>query len=79
MKAIPRRTFGRLRSQTAQLAVAEIDAVHLALLTLSIKRVAIGWIEQNVKTVAAGESGQSQLRIASLLWTPLGPTQFSLS
>ena len=57
MKAIPRPTFGRLRSQTAQLAVAKIDAVHLALLALSIKRVAIGWIEQNVKTVATGESG----------------------
>jgi hypothetical protein len=57
MKAIPWRTLGRLRSQTAQFAVAEIDAVYFTLLTLGIKRVAIGWIEENVKTVAAGESG----------------------
>src|ERR1700736_277302 len=57
MKAIPRPTLGRLRSQTAELAVAEIDAVHFALLAFGIKRVAIGWIEQNVKPVAAGESG----------------------
>ncbi len=31
--------------------------MHFALLAFGVKRVAIGWIEQNVKTVPAGESG----------------------
>ena len=57
MEPIFRLAFRWFGPQPPQLAVAEIDPVHLALLALSIKRVAIGWIEQNVKAVAAGESG----------------------
>src|SRR5206468_1937027 len=57
MKPVARRAFRWFGPQTSQLAVAQIDPVHFALLALGIKRVVIGRIEQNIKTVAAGERG----------------------
>src|SRR6266480_1758140 len=55
MEAIFRLPFGWLGAQTAQLAISQIDPVHFTLLALRIKRVAIGWIEQDIKTVASGK------------------------
>src|SRR5215475_2548119 len=55
MEAITRCAFGRLGTQTPQLAVAKIDPVHFPALTLGIKRVVIRRIEQNVKSISAGE------------------------
>src|SRR5205085_10004783 len=63
MEPITRRAFRRFRSQTAQLAIAQVDPVHFPTLTLGVKRVAISWIEQNIKAVAAGERGP--IRIAN--------------
>ena len=51
-----RLAFSRLRTQTPYLAILEIDPVHFALLTFGVKRVAIRWVEQYVKSVATGES-----------------------
>jgi hypothetical protein len=55
VKSIFRLTLGRLRAQSAQFAIPQIDPVHFALLAFSIKHVAIGGIEQDVKTIAAGQ------------------------
>src|SRR5947208_16238004 len=66
MKPVARRAFRWFGPQTSQLAVAQIDPVHFALLALGIKRVVIGRVEQNIKTVAAGERGP--IRIANQLF-----------
>src|SRR5438270_3979806 len=66
MKPVTRRAFSWLRPQTPQLAVTQIDPVHFPTLTLGVKRVAIGRIEQNIKPVAAGERGP--IRIANQLF-----------
>src|SRR4029453_373956 len=55
MEAIARLAFGWLGTEAAYLAISQIDPMNFALLTFSIKRVAIGWIEQDVKAVAAGK------------------------
>src|SRR6266550_4174930 len=55
METIFRLPFGWLGTQTAQLAISQIDPVHFTLLALCIERVAIGWIKQNIKTVATGK------------------------
>ena len=55
MKSISWLTFRRFGPQTANLAVAQIDSMHFAFLALRVKRVVIGWIEQDVKSVAAGK------------------------
>src|SRR5438046_10316292 len=57
MKPISRRAFNRLWSQTAELAIAQIDPVHFTLLAFRIKGVAIVWIENDIKAVATGERG----------------------
>src|SRR5205809_4945842 len=57
MKPISRRAFNRLWSQAAEVAIAQIDPVHFALLTFRIKGVAIIWIENDIKAVATGERG----------------------
>src|SRR5215475_12530766 len=57
MEAITRCAFGRLGTQTSQLAVAKIDPVHFPALALGVKRVVVGRIEQNVKPIPAGERG----------------------
>src|SRR5437773_4933707 len=55
MKPISRRAFNRLWSQTAELAIAQIDPVHFTLLAFRIKGVAIVWIENDIKAVATGK------------------------
>src|SRR5207237_9952352 len=55
MKPISRRAFNRLWSQTAELAIAQIDPVHFTLLAFRIKGVAIVWIENDIKAVAPGK------------------------
>src|SRR5438067_4074752 len=55
MKPIARRAFNRLWSQAAELAIAQIYPVHFTLLAFCIKGVAIVWIENHVKAVAAGK------------------------
>ena len=57
MEAITRLTFGWLRTQTADLAISQIDPMHFTLLTFCIKGVAIGRIEQDVKAVATRKRG----------------------
>src|SRR5438045_9183331 len=57
MKPVPRRTVRWLRPQTTYLAVAQMHPVHCPTLTLGVKRVAIGRIEQNIKAVATGKRG----------------------
>src|SRR5438270_2527873 len=57
MEPITHRAFRRLRAQTTQLAVAQINSMNFPTLTLGVKRVAIGRIEQNIKTVATGKRG----------------------
>src|SRR6266699_413324 len=57
MEAIFRLPFGWLGTQTAHLAISQIDPVHFTLLALRIKRVVIGWIEQDIKPVASGKRG----------------------
>src|SRR6266567_4590478 len=63
MKPISRRAFGRLRSQVAELAIAQIDPVHFTLLAFRIKGIAVVRIEYDVESVAAGE--RSPIRIAN--------------
>src|SRR2546429_4800807 len=55
MKPISRRAFNRLWSQTAELAIAQIDPVHFTLLAFRIKGVVIVWIENDIKAVATGK------------------------
>src|SRR4029453_4340392 len=55
MEAIWRLTFSWLGTQTAYLAISQIDPMDFALLTFRIKGVVIGRVEQDVKTVAAGK------------------------
>src|SRR5438094_3696689 len=55
MKPISRRAFNRLWSQTAELAIAQIDPVHFTLLAFRVKGVAIVWIENDIKAVATGK------------------------
>src|SRR5262249_23501414 len=55
MEAITRLTFGRLGTQTAYLAISQIDPVDFALLAFRIKGVPIGRIEQDIKAVATGK------------------------
>src|SRR5262245_13898407 len=57
MEAITRLTLSRLGTQTAYLAISQIDPMNLALLAFRIKGVAIGRIEQDIKAVAAGKRG----------------------
>src|SRR5262245_63744811 len=57
MKAVARLTFGGLGTQTPYLAISQIDPMDFALLALRIKDVAIGRIEQDIKTVATGKGG----------------------
>src|ERR1044072_1247629 len=57
MEAIARLTFGWFGSQTAYLAILQINPMAFALLTFRIKGVAIGWIEQDIKAVATGKCG----------------------
>src|SRR5260370_20074181 len=57
MKAIARLTCGWLGTQTAYLAISQIDPMDFALLTFRIKGVAVGWIEQDVKAVATSKRG----------------------
>ena len=57
MEAIARLTFGWFGSQTAYLAISQINPMNFALLTFRIKGVAIGWIEQDIKAVATGKCG----------------------
>src|SRR5260370_25612856 len=67
MEAISGLAFRRLWTQTPQLAVSQIDPVHFALLAFRVKRVAISWIEQDMKAVAAGEG--SPIAIANRFLT----------
>src|SRR4029453_3274475 len=46
----------RLRAQLTQFAVAQGDPMHFAFLAFRIKNVAIGRIEYDIKTVAAGQA-----------------------
>src|SRR5437870_12630643 len=55
MEAISRLAFRRLGTQTPQVAIAQIDPVHFDFLAFRVKRVAIGWIKQDISTVAAGK------------------------
>src|SRR6266700_3055811 len=48
--------FRRLRAQLTQFAIAKIDPMHFAFLAFRVKEIAIGRIEYDVKTVAAGEA-----------------------
>src|ERR1700745_855983 len=57
MEAITRLAFGWLGTQTAYLAISQIDPMDFALLTFRIKGVAIGRIEQDIKAVATGKRG----------------------
>src|SRR5216117_2942786 len=57
MEAIARLTFGWFGTQTADLAISQIDPMDFALLTFGIKGVAIGRIEQDIKAVATGKCG----------------------
>lgn len=67
MEPIPHRAFRRFRTQTAQLAVAQIDAMHLPTLTFGVKRIAIRRIEEHVKSVTTGERGP--IRVANCFLT----------
>src|SRR5204863_7270302 len=53
VKTITRLAFSRFGAQTPYFTILQIDPVYFALLTLSIKHVAIGGIEQHIKAVAA--------------------------
>src|SRR5207237_6833103 len=55
VKTITRLAFSRFGAQTPHFAVLQIDPVYFALLAFSVKRVAIGGIEQHIKAVAARE------------------------
>src|SRR5437773_7058129 len=66
VEAIAWLPFSRLGTQTTYLAISQIDPVHFALLALSIKCVAIGWIEQDIKTVPAGK--RSPIAVANALF-----------
>src|SRR6266498_2992076 len=57
MEAIARLAFGRLGTQTAYLAISQIDPMDFALLTFRIKGIVVGWIEQNIKAIATGKRG----------------------
>src|SRR5206468_466453 len=57
MEAIARLTFGWLGTQTAYLAISQIDPMDFALLTFRIKGVAIGRIEQDIKAVPTSQRG----------------------
>ena len=61
MEAIARLTFGWFGSQTAYLAISQINPMNFALLTFRIKGVAIGWIEQDIKAVATVTRGPISL------------------
>src|SRR2546430_3656825 len=63
MEPITRRAFRWFGPQTPQLAGAQINPVHFPTLTLGVKRVAISWIEQNIKAITTGERGP--IRIAN--------------
>src|SRR5437867_3074940 len=67
MEAIARLTFGWFGTQTAYLAISQIDPMDFALLTFRIKRVAIGRIEQDIKAVATGK--RSPIAIANVFLT----------
>src|SRR5205814_9617220 len=66
MKPISRRAFNRLWSQTAELAIAQIDPVHFTLLAFRVKGVAIVWIENDIKAVTAGK--RSPIGVANSLF-----------
>src|SRR5262245_46978184 len=55
MESITRLPFGGLGTQTAYLAISQIDPVDFALLTFCIENVAIPGIEQHVKAIATRE------------------------
>src|SRR5437016_6987096 len=55
-----RLAFGRFRFELTQLAGAKIESMHGAALVVAIKRVAIRWIEEHIKSIRAGE------------WSPVG-------
>src|SRR6266540_658064 len=56
MESIFRLALVRLRAQLTQFAIAQIDPMHFALLAFCVKHVAIGRIEYDIKTVAAGQA-----------------------
>src|SRR4030095_6514034 len=62
MEAIFRLALVRLRTQLPQFAIAQIDPMHFAFLTFRVKEIAIGRIEHDIKTVAAGQA--DPLRVA---------------
>src|SRR5204863_3171560 len=57
VEAITRLTFSRFGTQTAYLAILQIDPMDFALLTFRIKGVVISRIKQDVKSVATGKRG----------------------
>src|SRR5712691_9484743 len=63
METIMRLAFRRFRSELAQLAGAQVEAMHGAALIVAIKRVAIRRIEEHIKSIRAGE--WSPVRIAN--------------
>src|ERR1044072_4320880 len=67
MKSVTRRAFRRFRTQTTQLAIAQIDPMNFALLTFGVKRVVVGRVKQNIKAVAA--SKRSPVRVADRFLT----------
>src|SRR4029450_2424173 len=56
MEAIFRLALVRLRTQLPQFAIAQIDPMHFAFLTFRVKEIAVGRIEHDIKTVAAGQA-----------------------
>ena len=55
MKSVTRLPFGGFRTQVALFTGAHIEAMNISFLALRVKNVAIGRIEHNVETIAAGE------------------------
>src|SRR6202040_2077663 len=66
VEPVTRRALGWFGPQTPQLAIAQIDPVHFPTLTLGVKRVAVGRVEQHIKTLATGK--RDPIRIANLLF-----------
>src|SRR4029453_5266675 len=73
MEAITRLTFGGFGTQTAYLAISQIDSVDFAPLTFRIKRVTIVRIEQNIKAITTGERGPIRVANTLLILPPARP------
>src|SRR5438874_5770226 len=73
MKPIPWCTFRWFWARSAQLAIPQINPVHFTALALSVKHVAVGRIEQNIKTVSASELGPIGITNCFLALDTAGP------